>query len=99
MPDILFYHDKKVYTYYNKHDSVVFKANAFTEEQTLCQRALNLKVGDIFSDFRSLSVKESSSHGNRDMSIQDLNQLFKASKEFVVDIADHLQEDQLGTLQ
>ena len=84
MVDMLFYHNKNLYVYYNQHSSIEF-TNSF-DQSFLCLPWNETIYAPIFFDHRSIKRLDQTETGNQNVTIQNLEKLF--AHHDIIDITD-----------
>lgn len=69
MMDMIFFHEGKIYTYYNMHSHVDFEGGATLSELYLCKKWNETEAGPIFADYKDVLANKFTEH----VMIQDLN--------------------------
>ena len=84
MVDMMFYHDKHIYTYYNTHKHVDY--NGGYDQKFLCKKWNQTQKGPIFSEYKDALIDIGyAAGGNENLTIQSLEVLNKSDQ--ITDIA------------
>ena len=92
MTDMVFYHNKKVYTIYNQLISKNYKDNELSDEQNLCWKPDQISNRQVFPSF-NLTSEEIAEGGTYKITIQDLSQFFNETNDEIVDISNPLNTE------
>jgi hypothetical protein len=85
MVDMVFYHDKQLYTYYNLHKHVDYDGGY--DQKYLCKRWNETQTGPIFTDYKDAieDILARGDSGNENLTIQNLELMNKSDT--IMDIA------------